>query len=288
MLVYAWTADPDSGTFAGADAASTSWTAPAATRDAQVVVLTLTVTDDGAGSLQGFDTVTFTVRPLDTEDLDDARSAPSFMSRHEGIQAGPLRDELQWLFPRRVPYTDYAAIGFDGFEVQSRARGPGEDWNCAGCCWRGWPPTTSSGRPRPESASRSRPRPTAGTASGGCGRCTRPLRASPRLRKQRLAVRRRLQPAPRQPDTAHPPHRRRQHLDDAPRRRRLRAPARLGPRRAAQRPIVRGRHRLQLRGGAPLHHRQVLGLRRTPSSRRGPPLGPPTRTIRQPGWWDDW
>ena len=128
MLVYAWTADPDSGTFAGADAASTSWTAPAATRDARVVVLTLTVTDDGAGSLQGFDTVTFTVRPLDTEDLDDARSAPSFMSRHEGIQAGPLRDELQWLFPRRVPYTDYAAIGFDGFEVQSRSRGPGEDW----------------------------------------------------------------------------------------------------------------------------------------------------------------
>ena len=178
-LTYAWTAAPNVGTFQNSSARSTTWTAPAATRDARVVVLTLTVTDDGAGNLQGSNTVTFTVRPLDTMDTNDARSAPSFMSRHEGIQAGPLSDELRWLFPRRVPYTDYEAIGFDGFEVQSRSRGPGEDWNWPGCCWRGWPPTTSSGRPRPESATRSRPRPTAGTASGGCGRCTRPLRASP-------------------------------------------------------------------------------------------------------------
>ena len=51
------------------------------------------------------------------------------MSRHEGIHRdGELSDELQWLFPRRVPYTDYAAIGFDGFEVQSRARPAGGDW----------------------------------------------------------------------------------------------------------------------------------------------------------------
>ena len=143
MLVYAWTAAPDSGTFQNSSARTTTWTAPAATRDAQVVVLTLTVTDDGAGNLPGSNTVTFTVRPLDTVTTNDPDDAPSFMSRHEGIgrdEDGERLDELQWLFPRRVPYaayaaytdyTDYAAIGFDGFEVQSRSRGPGEDWPAA-------------------------------------------------------------------------------------------------------------------------------------------------------------
>ena len=130
MLTYAWTAAPDSGTFQNRSARNTTWTAPASTRDAQVVVLTLTVTDDGAGSRQGSDTVTFTVRPLGTVTTVDDDDAPSFMSRHEGIHRDDeeFSDELQWLFPRRVPYTDYAAIGFDGFEVQERSRALDEDW----------------------------------------------------------------------------------------------------------------------------------------------------------------
>ena len=104
-----------------------TWTAPAATRDEQAVVLTLTVTDDGAGALSGSDSRTVKVRPLDTMGLvGDARSAPSFASRHEGRDG----DELRWNFPRRVPFsaaTDYAAIGFDGFEVESRTQPLGED-----------------------------------------------------------------------------------------------------------------------------------------------------------------
>ena len=129
MLVHAWTADPDVGTFANPLAKDTTWTAPAAARDAQAVVLTLTVTDNGAGALSGSDSLTVTVRPLGTTDLvGDERSAPGFASRYEG--RGGV--ELRWKFPRRVPFsaaTDYDAIGFEGFEVQFRTQPLGEGWD---------------------------------------------------------------------------------------------------------------------------------------------------------------
>ena len=49
-LSYAW-ASPRGGTFDDASALDTTWTAPAKTDAAQDIVLTLTVTDDGAGRL---------------------------------------------------------------------------------------------------------------------------------------------------------------------------------------------------------------------------------------------
>ena len=59
-LSYAW-ASSGGGTFADASALDTTWTAPAATDTAQNIVLTLTVTDDGAGARSASDTVDVTV-----------------------------------------------------------------------------------------------------------------------------------------------------------------------------------------------------------------------------------
>ena len=61
-LTYGWTSS-GGGDFADASALSTTWTAPARTNVAQHIVLTLTVTDDGAGTLTVTVTVRVTVRP---------------------------------------------------------------------------------------------------------------------------------------------------------------------------------------------------------------------------------
>ena len=61
-LTYRWTSS-GGGTFAHANALDTTWTAPAKTNVAQHIVLILTVTDDGAGTLTGTVTVRVTVRP---------------------------------------------------------------------------------------------------------------------------------------------------------------------------------------------------------------------------------
>ena len=61
-LTYAWTSS-GGGDFQDASALSTTWTAPARTNVAQRIVLTLIVTDDGAGTLTDTVTVRVTVRP---------------------------------------------------------------------------------------------------------------------------------------------------------------------------------------------------------------------------------
>ena len=58
---YAWAAVPAVGTFGDAAAEDTTWTAPAATPDAQVVTLTLTVNDNSVVPITGSDSVTITV-----------------------------------------------------------------------------------------------------------------------------------------------------------------------------------------------------------------------------------
>ena len=59
-LTYAWTADPDLGTFADDSAADTTWTAPPKTGAAQQVALTLTGTDSATNEATA--TVNVTVR----------------------------------------------------------------------------------------------------------------------------------------------------------------------------------------------------------------------------------
>ena len=59
-LTYAWTSN-GGGSFDDAGALDTTWTAPAATDADQTVMLTLTATDDGAGTRSASDTVTVTV-----------------------------------------------------------------------------------------------------------------------------------------------------------------------------------------------------------------------------------
>ena len=71
-LTYAWTSD-GGGSFADAVALDTTWTAPDATDAVQTVMLTLTATDDGAGTLSASNTVTVTVEALDN-------TAPAFTS----------------------------------------------------------------------------------------------------------------------------------------------------------------------------------------------------------------
>ena len=59
-LTYAWTSD-GGGSFADASALDTTWTAPDATGAAQTIMLSLTATDDGAGTRSASHTVTVTV-----------------------------------------------------------------------------------------------------------------------------------------------------------------------------------------------------------------------------------
>ena len=60
-LTYAWTSD-GGGTFDDAGALDTTWTAPGATDTAQTIMLTLTVTDDGAGTRSASVTAVVTVK----------------------------------------------------------------------------------------------------------------------------------------------------------------------------------------------------------------------------------
>ena len=60
-LTYSWASD-GGGSFKNAFELDTTWTAPAKANDVQNVVLTLTVTDDGAGRLVGTATVSVAVR----------------------------------------------------------------------------------------------------------------------------------------------------------------------------------------------------------------------------------
>ena len=71
-LTYAWTSN-GGGTFDDAGALDTTWTAPAATDAAQTIMLTLTVTDDGAGTRSASHAVTVTVEA-------QPNAAPSFTS----------------------------------------------------------------------------------------------------------------------------------------------------------------------------------------------------------------
>ena len=61
VLTYKWTSSRG-GNFENDRALNTTWTAPAKTNDVQNVVLTLTVTDNGAGRLVGTATVSVAVR----------------------------------------------------------------------------------------------------------------------------------------------------------------------------------------------------------------------------------
>ena len=59
-LTYVWSSN-GGGTFADPFAAETTWTAPPETGAAQSITLTLTATDDGAGTLRGIATIAVTV-----------------------------------------------------------------------------------------------------------------------------------------------------------------------------------------------------------------------------------
>ena len=70
VATYAWTANPDVGTFSNEAAEDVTWMAPATTTDDQVVILTLTVTDSDVTHLIGdIDndraSITITVRGVD-------------------------------------------------------------------------------------------------------------------------------------------------------------------------------------------------------------------------------
>ena len=83
-LTYAWSSD-GGGTFADASALDTTWTAPAATQSEQVVNLTLTVTDDGAGFASASATVQVVVEALAPAGVT---FTPSALSLTEGGESG--------------------------------------------------------------------------------------------------------------------------------------------------------------------------------------------------------
>lgn len=75
-LTYQW-ASNGGGTFSAATSLNTNWTAPAATRNVQAIVLTLTVTDNGSPPASGDDTVTMTINALPNSPPNVSISTPS-------------------------------------------------------------------------------------------------------------------------------------------------------------------------------------------------------------------
>ena len=96
IATYAWTAAPAVGTFSNAAAEDTTWTAPAATTDDQVVTLTLTVTDSGGGGARASVTITVLSGPtvsIQTEDQDCSW-------RHGSPASSHGREFWQRFYPR--------------------------------------------------------------------------------------------------------------------------------------------------------------------------------------------
>ena len=90
-LTYAWSSN-GGGTFADASALDTTWTAPPKTNAVQNIVLTLTVTDDGAGALTGMANVDVTVR-ANEEPTASATASPTTVDGGSTVRLdGTARD----------------------------------------------------------------------------------------------------------------------------------------------------------------------------------------------------
>ena len=90
-LTYAWTS-AGGGTFADSTALSTTWTAPAETNNTQHVILILTVTDDGDGTLTDREIVRVTVRPNEPPTASITTSSTTVNGRSELTLAATATD----------------------------------------------------------------------------------------------------------------------------------------------------------------------------------------------------
>ena len=109
-LTYAWTSD-DGGTFSNAATRDTTWTAPAAKGNQQVITLTLTVTDDGSPVATATDTVVMTINADPSLQPPGAPSAPSVTAQTLGN-----RLSVAWTAP-----TSLASI--TSYDLQHRPTG---------------------------------------------------------------------------------------------------------------------------------------------------------------------
>ncbi len=116
-LTHAWTSD-GGGSFDNASVPDATWTAPAATGSDQRITLTLTVTDDGAGTLEGTATVSVTVSALgSTAPTASASGMPTTVHGRgvvtlTGTANDPLGDTLSyaWSSDGGGSFDDAAAL----------------------------------------------------------------------------------------------------------------------------------------------------------------------------------